>query len=69
MVFMVVVVARETWSGLEERALIGCAIGFQELVDSGFAALNTVRKYILPPLLLCWLISVVDAWRLGRGKG
>jgi hypothetical protein len=69
LIFMIVVVVRETWNGLEEQALRGYTIGFSELIDSGFAALNTVRKYILPPLLLCWFSSVVDAWRLGRDKG
>lgn len=67
-IVIVVVVAVQTWNGLEEQALSGNDIGFTYMLDSAFSTLITVKNYILPPLLLCWGISVADAWRLGRGR-
>lgn len=63
---MIVTVVRGTWTGMEHLALQGSDISISSMITVAIGSLIIAKTYILPPMLFCWLFSVIDAWRLGR---
>jgi len=68
-ILIAIIVVKGTWTGLEQQALQGNDFTLSDIAGAGLASLKTAGIYVLPPLLVCWLLSVVDAWRLGREGG
>ncbi len=65
-IFLIVSVSRGTWTGLEEKALQGSDITLSTMLSVAFASLESAKNYIFPLMFLGWLLSVIDAWLLGR---
>lgn len=63
---MLLVVIYGTWTGLEHLACKGEEITVPIMFSVAVSSLVKVKLYLLPPLLLCWLVSIADAWRLGK---
>jgi len=63
---MLLVVIYGTWTGLEHLACKGEEISIPIMFSVAVSSLVQVKLYLLPPLVLCWLVSIADAWRLGK---
>lgn len=63
---MVVTVIRGTWTGMGHLALQGDDISIPALYTVAVDSLTVAKTYILPPMLLFWCFTVIDAWFLGR---
>jgi uncharacterized membrane protein len=63
---LIVTVAAGTWKGLEDKAENGEDINLQAMFASAFSGVRNAEVFVLPPLFLCWLASVLDAGRLGK---
>ena len=61
-------VVRGTWTGLEQQALQGSEMSLSLMGTVVIASLATAKKYILLPMILCWALSIIDAWRLGSSR-
>jgi hypothetical protein len=64
-ILILVSVVKGTWAGLEQQAIMGNDITISAMLKAGLSSLKTARDFILPPMILTWLLSVLDAWRLG----
>lgn len=62
----IITVVRGTWAGLEQQALLGADISLSAMGIVAVDSLSAAKNFVLPPMFLCWLLSVIDAWRLGR---
>ncbi len=65
-IVMIVTVVRTTWNSLECLALQGSEITPSIMSTVVFSSLEAVKKYILPLMLLWWLLGIIDAWLIGR---
>ncbi len=65
-IFLIVSVSRGTWTGMEQEALQGADITLSTMLSVAFASLESAKNYILPMMFICWALSVIDAWMLGR---
>jgi len=63
---LVAIIVSGTWHGLESMAENGEEIGPRALYDSALMGLRNGEMFALPPLFLCWLLSLADAVRLSR---
>lgn len=65
-IFLIVSVSRGTWAGMEEEAMQGADITLSTMLSVASASLASAKNYILPLMFSGWLLSVIDAWFLGR---
>ena len=65
-IFLIVSIFRGTWNCMEEKALQGIDITLPTMLSAAFTSLAGAKNYIFPLMFICWVLSVIDAWMLGR---
>ena len=61
-----IILIKSSLMNLEHRALLGETINVSTFFKSIFFSLMVAKKYVLPPLFLVWLLSLIDAWQIGN---